>query len=179
VHRWSILINVQRDVTQSSLFIILQAHSTCFECQPHPSAGVHKTVTTASGTGPATSLQRGQANLATLEGGSCTNNVTSAGGCSYSFVYFWLTTLEGGSCTKNVTSTGGCSYSFVYSWLAMVEGGSCTKKRPVPEAVVTVLCIPDDGCGWHSKHVQWTCRIINRLLCVASRWTTINIALCK
>jgi hypothetical protein len=24
--------------------------------------------------------------------------------------------LEGGCCTKNMTSTGGCSYSFVYSW---------------------------------------------------------------
>jgi len=41
--------------------------------------------------------------------------------------------------------------------------------------VVTVLCTPDDGCGWHSKHVEWTCRIINRLLWVASRWTVINI----
>jgi len=46
---------------------------------------------------------------------------------------------------------------------------------PVPEAVVTVLCIPEDGCGWHPKHVEWTCTIINRLLCVASRWTVINI----
>jgi len=46
---------------------------------------------------------------------------------------------------------------------------------PVPGAVVTVLCTPDDGCGWQPKHVQWTCRIINRLLCVASRWTIINI----
>ena len=27
------------------------SHSTCFGCQPHPSSGVHKTVTTASGTG--------------------------------------------------------------------------------------------------------------------------------
>ena len=54
--------------------------------------------------------------------------------------------------------------------LATLEGGSCT----VPEAVVTVLCTPDDGCGWHPKHVEWTCRIINRLLCVASRWTVIN-----
>jgi len=45
---------------------------------------------------------------------------------------------------------------------------------PVPEAVVTVLCTPVDGCGWHPKHVEWTCRIINRLLCVASRWTIIN-----
>ena len=26
-----------------------------------------------------------------------------------------LATLEGGSSTKNMTSTGGCSYSFVYS----------------------------------------------------------------
>jgi len=36
---------------QCSLFIILQVHSTCFGCQTHPSSGVHKTVTTASGTG--------------------------------------------------------------------------------------------------------------------------------
>jgi len=54
---------------------------------------VDKTVITASGTGhnfcAAISLQRGQASLATLEGGSCT----------------------------------------------------------VPEAVVTVLCTADDGCG--------------------------------
>jgi len=74
-----ILVIVQRDATQSSLFIILQVHSTCFGCQPHTSSGVHKTVTTASGTGhifcAATSLQRGQASLATFKG------------CSYNFVY--------------------------------------------------------------------------------------------
>jgi len=66
-----ISIVVQRDATQSSLFIILQVHSTCFGCQPHPSSGVHETVTTAYSTGhifcAATSLQRGQASLATLE----------------------------------------------------------------------------------------------------------------
>ena len=50
VHRWSILITVQRDATQICLFIILQVHCTCFRCQPHPSSGIHKTVTTASGT---------------------------------------------------------------------------------------------------------------------------------
>jgi len=64
MHRWSVLINAQRDATQSSLFIILQVHSACFRCQSHPPSGVHKTVTTASGTGhifcAATSLQRGQ-----------------------------------------------------------------------------------------------------------------------
>ena len=115
VNRWSILIIVQRDATQSSLFIILQVHSTCFGCQTHPSSGVHKTVTTASGT-----VQLPPSNVVNL------------------------TTLEGDNYT-------------------------------VPEAVVTVLCTPDDGCVWHPKHVEWTCRIINRLLCVASRWTIINI----
>ena len=68
-----ILIIVQRDETQNSLFIILQVHSACFGCQPNPSSGVHKIVTTASGTVHifcvATSFQRGQASLATLEGG--------------------------------------------------------------------------------------------------------------
>jgi len=64
VHRRSILLIVQRDATQSSIFIILQVHSTCFGCQTHPSSAIHKTVTTASVTGhilcAATSLQRGQ-----------------------------------------------------------------------------------------------------------------------
>jgi len=70
VHRYSTLIIVQRDATQRSLFIILQVHSTCFGFQLYPLSGVQKTVTTASGTGhifcAATSLQRGQAGLATL-----------------------------------------------------------------------------------------------------------------
>jgi len=121
VRRWSISIIVQRDATQSSLFIILRVRSTRFGCQPHPPSRVHKTVTTASGTGhifcAATSLQRGEASLTTLEGGCCT----------------------------------------------------------VPEAVVTVLRTLDDGCSWYPKHVEWTRRIINRLLCVASRWTIIDI----
>jgi len=108
------LIIVQRDATQSSLFIILQVDSTCFGCQPHPSSGVHKSVTTAYSTEQL--LPFNLAKLATLDVGSCT----------------------------------------------------------VPEAVVTGLCNPDDGCGWPPKHVEWTCRIINRLLCVASRWTIID-----
>ena len=76
---------VQRDATLSSLFIILQIHSTCFGCQSHPLSRVHKTVTTASGNVqlPPSNM----AKLATLEGGSCTKNTTSAGGCSYNFVY--------------------------------------------------------------------------------------------
>jgi len=42
------------------------------------------------------------------------------------------------------------------------------------EAVVKVLCTPDNGCCWRLKHVQWTCRTINRLLRVAFRWAVIN-----
>ena len=65
VHHKSVLINVQRDATICSLYVILlQDHSTSFYCRSHPSSGVHKTVVTATGTA-ATSLQRGQ--LATLE----------------------------------------------------------------------------------------------------------------
>ena len=66
VGKWRLLILIifQRDETQSSLFIILQVHSTCFGFQSHQSSRVHKTVTTASGTGhifcAATSLHRGQ-----------------------------------------------------------------------------------------------------------------------
>jgi len=94
-----------------------------------------------------------------------------------------LVTLEGGSCPIQeavvtvLCAHDGCGH-FLCSYLrpkrpslTTLEGGSCT----VPEAVVTVLCT-HDGCGWHPKHVEWTCRIINRLLCVASRWTIINTA---
>ena len=114
VHRWSILITVQQDATQSSLFIILQFHCTCFGCQPHPSSGLHKTVTTASDI-----VQLPPSNVAKLT---------------------WPLWRE--VAPQNTWS--------------------------VPETVVTVLRTPDNGCGWHPKHVEWTCRIINRLFCVAS-----------
>ena len=70
---------------------LLQNHSTCFGCPSHPSSGVHKTVTAASGTGHSndiatTFLQRGQ--LATLEEGCCyVVTMTCTRGCSYSFMY--------------------------------------------------------------------------------------------
>ena len=108
-HLPSILIIFLRDATQNSLFIILKVHSTCFGCQPHPSSGAHKTVTTASGADQV--------------------------------------------------------------WPRWREVAA------VPKDVVTVFCTPDDGCSWHPKHAEWTCRIINRLLCVASSWAIINIKL--
>ena len=35
---------------QYAVYILLQYHSTCFECRPHPSSRVHKTVVIATGT---------------------------------------------------------------------------------------------------------------------------------
>jgi len=89
------------------------------------------------------------------------------------------------STTPIIKSTQNCNYSLRY-WsffcaatslqrgqdsLTTLEGGSHT----VLEAVVTALCTPDGGYGWHPKRVEWTCRIINRLLCVAARWTIITM----
>jgi len=105
------LINVQRDEIQISLFLILQVHSTCFGCQPHPSSGVHKTVVVASGTGhifcAGTSLQSCQAS-------GIHKTVTTASG-TVQLPPSNVATLEGGSCTKIMNSTGGFIYSFVYS----------------------------------------------------------------
>ena len=84
------------------------------------------------------------------------------------------------STTPIIRSIQNCNYRLRYCAATSLQRGqgrevATQKIWPVPEAVVTVLCTPDDGCGLHPKHVQWTCRIINRLLCVASRWTIINI----
>ena len=92
------------------------------------------------------------------------------------------------STTRIIKSTQNCNYSLRYwsyflcsylppawpTWSRLREVAA-QKIWPVPEAVVTVLCTADDACGWHLKHTEWTCRIINRLLCVTSRWTDINI----
>jgi len=52
------------------------------------------------------------------------------------------------STTLIIRSTQNCNYSLRYCAATCLQrgalkGGSCT----VPEAVVTVLCTPDDGCG--------------------------------
>jgi len=69
---------------------LLRNYSTYFGCLSHPSSGVHKTVTSASGTGHSiwatTFLQRGK--LVTLEEGCCSDIMTCTRGCSYSFMDF-------------------------------------------------------------------------------------------
>jgi hypothetical protein len=77
---------------------LLQSHSTHFRCPSHPSSGVHKTVTAASGTGHS----------------------------------IWVTT-------------------FLQCGLLGHVGG---RLLPVPEAAVTLLCTPDDGCDGHPRHVE-------------------------
>ena len=119
---FSKLIIVQRYATQSSLLIVLWVHSTCFGCQPHQSSGVHKTVTTASGTG-----QLPPSNVAKLAWPRwrevAAQKIWSVPGAVVAVFALLMmgvvdtrNTLERGSCTENMTSTGGCSYSFVYSW---------------------------------------------------------------
>ena len=92
--RLSILIKIQPDATVcSKLFTAKLLYM--FRVSQHPSSGVRKTVTAASGTGhnfgTATSFRRGQIgtpgspDLATLEGSCCTSIMTCTGGCGYSF----------------------------------------------------------------------------------------------
>jgi len=104
-----------------------QRGQVSFGCQPHPSSGVQKPVTTASGTGhifcAATSAQRGQVSFGCQPHPSWVHKtVTTASGTGHIFCAATslqrgqVATMEGGSCTKNMTSTRGCSYSFLYSW---------------------------------------------------------------
>jgi hypothetical protein len=85
---------------------LLQSHSTCFGCPSHPSSGIHKTVTAASGTGHS----------------------------------IWATTFL----RRGVIRPRRRKVVAQILW-------------PAPEAAVTVLCIPDDGCDGHPQHVEWLC----------------------
>ena len=55
VHRDSILVRSNKMQQYAGVYL-LQIYSTCFGCLSHPSSGVHKTVTPASGTGHITYL---------------------------------------------------------------------------------------------------------------------------
>jgi len=81
------LIKIQPDATVCR-YLFTSKSLYMFRVSQHPSSGVLKTVTAASGTGhntgTATSLQRGP-NVAPLEGSSCTDIMTCTGGCGYSF----------------------------------------------------------------------------------------------
>ena len=62
-----------------------------------------------------------------------------------------LATLEGGSCTKNMTSTGGCSYSIVYSrWWVWLTPETC--RVNLQNNKQTALCCISLGSYWYGKH---------------------------
>jgi hypothetical protein len=138
----SILIIVQRDATQSSLFIILQVHSACFRCQPHPSSVAHKTVTTASGNGPTSThiftalyLIKNKYNLllclwfraSLIYINNCPTRCNTKQSVYYSARSLYMFRV---STTPIVRSTQNCNYSLQLGQasLATLEGGSCTKK---------------------------------------------------
>jgi hypothetical protein len=135
VLRCSVLIIVQRNATQSSLYIILQAQSTCFGCQLHPSSGVHKTVTTASGTGHAMLCSYLLPTWPSLLGHTKQSIYYSA-----SSMYMFRV-----STTPIIRSTQNCNNSLRY-W-SYFCAATFLQRDQVSLAVVTVLCTPDDGCG--------------------------------
>jgi len=82
------LIKIQPNATVCG-YLFTATSLYVFRVPQHPSSGVIKTLTAASGTGhdtgAATSLQRDRWPAATLEGSSCTSIMTCTGGCGYSF----------------------------------------------------------------------------------------------
>jgi len=80
------LIKIQPDTTVRR-YLFTAKSLYMFGVSQHPSSGVLKTVTAASGADTATSLLRGlqRALQATLEGSSCTSIMTCTGDCGYSF----------------------------------------------------------------------------------------------
>ena len=119
VHRNSILRVRSNKMQQYAGVYLLQNYSTCFGCQSHPSSGLHKTLTAASGTDHS----------------------------------IWTTTfLQHGLISP--------------SWRKVVV----QILLPVPEAAVTVVCSPDDGCDGHLKHVESDFAVNKYLHTVASCW---------
>ena len=87
--------------------------------------------------------------------------------CSLHFIlqqnhstYFEFLTHPSSGVHKTVVTASGRSHMIVQlsrsnvANLARLERDSYTDILLVPEAVVTVLCTPDDGCGRHPKHVE-------------------------
>jgi len=64
----------------------------------------------------------------------------------------------------------------VHSLFIAANCPTCFGHGPVPDAVNTVICAPDDGWCHRPKHLEQFAAI-NNLYRVASHWTTINIDL--
>jgi len=85
------------------------------------------------------------------------------------YIFIFVQRNSAQSSLRIFLRTQNCNYSLRYCSYSLQRGQAWPHWRevaaqkiwPVLEAVVTVLCTPDDGCGWHPKHVEWTCRIID------------------
>jgi len=78
VHRDSVLIRSNK-IQQYAGIYLLQNHFPCFGCPSHPSSGIHKTVTAASGEGRITYLSNNLPPawpMATLEERCCSDTMT-------------------------------------------------------------------------------------------------------
>jgi hypothetical protein len=73
---------------------------------------------------------------------------------------------------KNVTAASGTATIFLQRGLIRPRWRNVVAPIiwPVPEAVVTVLCSPDDGCDGHPKHVESDFALNKYLHTVASCW---------
>ena len=98
-------VSDQRDADSSSLFIVLQNHSTCFGCPLHPSSGVHKTVVTTTGTSHLYRWHR-----------SKIHEEVSIGRAASCPTYRYFFTDFASMSPIYMTCTSGCDYSFMYSW---------------------------------------------------------------
>jgi len=85
------------------------------------------------------------------------------------------------SITPIIRTTQNFKYSFQYwsyflfsylppTWssLATLEVGN----RTVPEALVTVLCTPDNGCDWNTKPVKWSLATLEGVSCIKNMIST-------
>ena len=130
VRCWSISIIVQWHATQSSLRIILRVHSTCFRVSTTP---IIRSTQNCNYSLPYWSyflcnylpLTLPRWDLATLEGRSCTKNMTSTAGCSYSFVYccwwVWLTPKTCRVHSLNNKLTVLCCISLDNYWYSLLS----------------------------------------------------------
>jgi len=147
MHCNSLLIKIQPDAT-ACRYLFTAKSLYMFQVSQHPSSGVLKTVTPASGTGhnigTATSLQRGLIRPHC----SCTDIMTCTGGCGYSSSNMaW--SGHGGTVTA-ASSTGHNISTSTSLQRGLIR--PCWREVavpilwPVPEAAVTVFSTPDDGC---------------------------------
>jgi len=124
------LIKIQPDAT-ACRYLFTAKSLYMFRVSWHPSSGVLKTVTAASGTvhniGTATSLQRG---------------LTSA----KSLYMLWVSQHPSSGVLKTVTATAGTGHNT--GTATSLQHGLIRPRREVaaPEAAVTVFSTPDDGC---------------------------------